>query len=382
LYDPGVSDSISLVFHFTVDGTWKHFRLPWVEGFTENLLADTYKLYVPDMAPEFVDTSFVVFENLPEAAVIGTTYAVDLTCDTVLTYHLIPGDWSDAFSIDSITGTISVADSARLDYETDPEIHLKVEASNSAASDTGIVNIRLLDHYQERNSAFGIIHEDVYGRIISYQGDSSFIYFELQSNFAEKLSFDVDVNQNGEIDEFVDRSYGGWLPYGICVQYLIDERGSTGCGVPFSGASLLVADTGHNVYKVPLCELYDETIGNTLHVNFYVRNLNTAWGFYFPERPDGHHFSSFSDIYELKILIDPPEIEDHEGKIYENTPADTPWAVFTYRDRSVPIPFSVTALYRGTSTELSGSTAPGRSLYPMLLQSIMRQIHNSSFCSR
>lgn len=105
----------------------------------------TFDLTVNNVAPTAVDARFEVVENSDNGTIVGTVLAGDPGDDT-LTYSLFSGNESGAFVIDPATGTISVADTTKLDYETHPRFELEVTVSDDeGAADTAAVAIDLLN---------------------------------------------------------------------------------------------------------------------------------------------------------------------------------------------------------------------------------------------
>ena len=100
------------------------FTFPRVN--VERLAEDILRLKndPPVVTPE----TFTLIENSAVGTVVGTVHASDPDPFTLLTYRIAAGNDAGAFAIDSRTGTITVADAARLDFETTPRLVLTVEA--------------------------------------------------------------------------------------------------------------------------------------------------------------------------------------------------------------------------------------------------------------
>ncbi|MFO1005163.1 MAG: choice-of-anchor D domain-containing protein [Planctomycetaceae bacterium] len=102
----------------------------------------------PNEYPVVNDQSFSIAENSANDTVVGTVLASDPDVGQTLTYSIIGGNIDGAFSIDSSTGQITVANSAALDYERYSKISLIVSVADSATphkTDTATVTINLTD---------------------------------------------------------------------------------------------------------------------------------------------------------------------------------------------------------------------------------------------
>ena len=89
---------------------------------------------VNDITPVFLDASpsFNTLENSAANTVVGTVSATDGDVpDQGLTYGIISGNESGVFAINSITGEITVANPALLDYETLTSVTLIVRVSDN-----------------------------------------------------------------------------------------------------------------------------------------------------------------------------------------------------------------------------------------------------------
>jgi fibronectin-binding autotransporter adhesin len=91
---------------------------------------------VNDFDPVFVDASptFSIPENSPVGTVVGGVSATDADLPPqTLTYSIIAGNESGAFTIDPNTGVITVADSVPLDFETTPQFTLTVQVTDNGS---------------------------------------------------------------------------------------------------------------------------------------------------------------------------------------------------------------------------------------------------------
>jgi gliding motility-associated-like protein len=89
--------------------------------------------------------------NIDENSANGTTvydvndvHGSDKDVDgNILSYSILSGNASGAFSIDAATGIITVANSTKLDYETTPSFTLIVRANNGSLTDDASITINL-----------------------------------------------------------------------------------------------------------------------------------------------------------------------------------------------------------------------------------------------
>lgn len=98
--------------------------------------------------PQISGQSFSLTENSPVATVVGTVAASDPNAGQTLNYAITGGNSDGAFTIDSATGVISVADDIPLDYETTPQFVLAVTVTDNGSpslSSTAQVTINLLN---------------------------------------------------------------------------------------------------------------------------------------------------------------------------------------------------------------------------------------------
>lgn len=115
-----------------------------------NDVADVYAIsqtpLPPNAVPQILDAVFNLSENAPKSSAVGIVQASDPDAGDTITFSIISGNQSGAFSIDSSTGAIAVADSAALDFESATTFNLTVLVTdNHGASVTGIVTVNLTD---------------------------------------------------------------------------------------------------------------------------------------------------------------------------------------------------------------------------------------------
>ena len=90
--------------------------------------------------------TFNLAEKLPSGFLVGTI----IDGETLpYTYSIIDGNESNAFSLDKIHGTLSVSNSAALDFEISPIFNLLIKASDGYWTDTTTVTINLIDSEEE-----------------------------------------------------------------------------------------------------------------------------------------------------------------------------------------------------------------------------------------
>lgn len=76
--------------------------------------------------------SFSINENSPNNTVVGTVVASDSDVGDTLTYSITSGNTGNAFSINSVTGQLRVANSATLDFETSSSFELLIKVTDAA----------------------------------------------------------------------------------------------------------------------------------------------------------------------------------------------------------------------------------------------------------
>ena len=81
--------------------------------------------------PTIGDQTFTIDENSPNATVVGQMNGVDVDAGDSLTYTIESGNTNGAFTIDSVTGEITVANSAALNFETTPRFDLVVRVTDT-----------------------------------------------------------------------------------------------------------------------------------------------------------------------------------------------------------------------------------------------------------
>ncbi len=75
--------------------------------------------------------SFAIDENSQAGAIVGTVTASDVDAGQALTYSIISGNTDNAFTVDPLTGEITVNNSSALDYETTPSFGLTINVQDN-----------------------------------------------------------------------------------------------------------------------------------------------------------------------------------------------------------------------------------------------------------
>ncbi|MBC8876496.1 MAG: cadherin domain-containing protein [Planctomycetes bacterium] len=114
-------------------------------GLTDDALV-TINLTGINEAPTVSDASFGITENSANGTAVGMVSASDPDAGDTVTYAITGGNTSGAFAIDSVTGEISVANNAALDFETIPAFDLTIVVQDGGGlTDTGNVTIDVGD---------------------------------------------------------------------------------------------------------------------------------------------------------------------------------------------------------------------------------------------
>ena len=106
----------------------------------------------PNSPPVPSGGPFSVAENSANGTSVGTVAANDPDAGQTHTFSILSGNTDGAFTINSTTGEITVANSAALDFETNPTFSLTVEATDDGTpplSGTGTVVVNLTDENEQ-----------------------------------------------------------------------------------------------------------------------------------------------------------------------------------------------------------------------------------------
>jgi len=100
---------------------------------------------VNEFAPVAADAAFTLEENSPDGTLVGTLTATDAdVTDGDISYQITAGNNSGGFAIDD-NGSITVADSSPLNFESNPGFLLEVSVSDGELSSTTGVTVTLIN---------------------------------------------------------------------------------------------------------------------------------------------------------------------------------------------------------------------------------------------
>ena len=134
--DPDVNPEFELVVRVTDNGN--------PVAFTEATI--TIRFPVTNQDPSIANQSYNLAENSSNGSVVGTVAASDPDSGQSLTYAITAGNAAGAFSINSSTGQITVANSGLLNFEATPSFSLTVKVTDNgspSASKSATVTINL-----------------------------------------------------------------------------------------------------------------------------------------------------------------------------------------------------------------------------------------------
>lgn len=119
-----------------------------------------------NQSPAADDAVFQISEDATLGAFVGQVTAADPDPDPgqSLTYSIVSGNTSGAFAVNAVTGQISVANAAALDFETNPVFELHVQVADNAPdslSDTAVVTVELQDVVESPPASVQVYGEDL-----------------------------------------------------------------------------------------------------------------------------------------------------------------------------------------------------------------------------
>jgi len=82
--------------------------------------------------PVASDQSWQLAENAPANTVVGVVTATDANAGQTVSYAIVSGNTGGAFAIDPVTGAVTVANPAAIDFEANPVFNLRVAATDNA----------------------------------------------------------------------------------------------------------------------------------------------------------------------------------------------------------------------------------------------------------
>lgn len=164
-------------------------------------------------------------ENSPNGTVAGTVTGTDPDSGQTLTYTITGGNTGGAFAIDAVTGRITVANLAALDYETTPSFQLTVAATDNGLPNTsksaqitiGLTNVdespvtqssSTVSSAENVTAVTRIQASDPEGAVLSFQivGGSDANLFQIDSSTGA-LSFQTPPNFESPTDANHDNQY-------------------------------------------------------------------------------------------------------------------------------------------------------------------------------
>jgi hypothetical protein len=124
------------VGNYTIFPTNTAGKVPWngTQNYSLNVFKTEHVLnanfgFRNNQPPQFADRSFTVAENSPIGTVVGQITANDPDAGQTVTYEFL--DNAGPFAIDSLTGTIRVANAQPWDFESSSPFIIRVRASDS-----------------------------------------------------------------------------------------------------------------------------------------------------------------------------------------------------------------------------------------------------------
>ena len=121
-------------------------------------------------APVVDDQAFTVAENSANASSVGTIIATDVDAGDTRTFAVAGGTGATAFSVAAATGQITVANSAPLDFETNPSFTLNITVTDTGAlADTAVVTVTLTNVNEPPivdNQAFSVAENSANASIV------------------------------------------------------------------------------------------------------------------------------------------------------------------------------------------------------------------------
>lgn len=154
------------------------------------------KVIIPSTPPDVPSRqSFTIAENPFNGSDVGTVVAIS---DSMLTYHIINGttpatNSGNSFAIDSLTGTITVADSTLIDYETITAFTLNVAVSAGDTTVNADVTINITDIDGEIQPSVGELNAASFNLYPNptYKGEQLNIVVDHQNAYTINI---MDVN--------------------------------------------------------------------------------------------------------------------------------------------------------------------------------------------
>ncbi len=130
---------------------------------------------------------------------------------------------------------------------------------------------------------------------ISYEIVLDNIVFKIKTNQLDYPSFNVDVNQNAQIDAGLDRGYGITGSLEFCAQYCAGFNAWSGCGAASSNGTLICSNNEYT-FSIPISELQSSSSSNTISIRFQFWNPTTLDTYY----PQGSQYY-FTKVYTINV---------------------------------------------------------------------------------
>ncbi|MDB5387490.1 MAG: hypothetical protein JWM11_3136 [Planctomycetaceae bacterium] len=111
----------------------------------------TINLIEVNQAPVVVPATFSLPGNSAVNTAVGTVSAMDPDAGQTLSFSIVSGNVGGAFAINPVTGALTVANSAALNFEVNPTFHLTVRVTDNGTPSlegTGVITINLTHSVQ------------------------------------------------------------------------------------------------------------------------------------------------------------------------------------------------------------------------------------------
>ncbi len=207
------------------------------EGLDENLDNNNEAIwgigYQGNNEPTMNSDTFTVDENSTNGSVVGSAVAADPELGA-LRYAITAGNTDGAFTVDPVTGQITVANSAVLDFETTPTFVLTVAAIDpEGAYDTATITVNLNDLVENTAPTTSGIAD------FSVNEDGGFSFIDLKAIFDDTedadsaLVYTIENNTNPGLFDATTINGSGVLT----LDYAADQNGT-------ADITLRATDTG------------------------------------------------------------------------------------------------------------------------------------------
>lgn len=240
-----------------------------------------------NLGPTIQDQTFKINENSPNGTSVGNVIATTGVSGQTLTYSILSGNTNGAFSINSSTGALAVANSAILNFEVTPSFPLIVKVQvvgNSSLSAQATINVALINLNEKpvitsktfslsANSSNGTF----VGNIVASDPDAgqtltySIVSGNINNSFALNTSTGVlTVANSAGLNYFITPTYS------LVVKVTDNGVGNLNSQAVYTinlTSTIQCSATGYIAYQVW------ENIGNSVSVSSLTSNVN------FPDNP-------------------------------------------------------------------------------------------------